>query len=168
MSAIIYFFLLLQCWVDPYRLTFYLFPVVNFFRLIIPNSPWILPLIKAFNIIFISACYVIKTCSLLFFIDAGNNIPNGVNLYTTFLYFLNIFNTLSFSISIWKGFRPLAFPKLSCALIIIVSIVSGICVFLFFFQSLLNGCKYSCLLILVCPCLCWSVESLMNLLLCLC
>ena len=45
-----------------------------------------LMLIRAFLTSF-NSLYVTNTCSVLFFTDAGNNIPNGINLYVTFLCF---------------------------------------------------------------------------------
>ena len=59
-------------------------------------------LIRAFLTLF-NSLHVINTCSASFFMDAGNNIPNVVNLYATFFCFLSMLTTLSSSISFWTG-----------------------------------------------------------------
>ena len=67
---------------------------------------------------------MINTCSVLFFIDAGNNIGNAINLYITFSCFLSALIILSSSISIWTGLSPPAISKFCWARIMIVSISS--------------------------------------------
>ena len=59
---------------------------------------------------------------MLFFRDAGNKSPNGVNLYTAFLYLFNICRILSSSISICTRFSPPAISKFCFAQMITVSI----------------------------------------------
>ena len=75
--------------------------------------------------------HVINTWSLSFFIDAGNTILNGVNLYVRFLCFLSILGTLPSSIFIWIGLSSPTISKFCWARIITVSIGSCIGSFLF-------------------------------------
>ena len=45
----------------------------------------------------LNSLHVINTCSVLFFMDAGNNALNGVNLYITFLcFFKHVNNSIIF------------------------------------------------------------------------
>ena len=76
---------------------------------------------------------MINTCSVLFFIDAGNNIRNAINLFITFSCFLSVLIILSSSI--WTGLSPPAISKFCWARIMIVSISS--CNGSFLFLSIL-------------------------------
>ena len=78
--------LLIQCNINPQKSCFNFVPIINFFRSVIPNSPYILLFIRDFLMLF-SFPQVINFCSVSFFIDGGNRIPNGVNLQAEFLCF---------------------------------------------------------------------------------
>ena len=75
--------------------------------------------------------HVINICSVSFFIDDGNNIPNGVNLYATFFCFLSKLTTLSSSISICAGFNQPTIQNFCLTRTITVSTGSCISNFLF-------------------------------------
>ena len=62
---------------------FILSQLLIFFRSIILSNPYILLLIRAFLKSF-NSLHVMSNSSVLSVMDAGNNIPNGVNLYITF------------------------------------------------------------------------------------
>ena len=98
-------------------------------------------LIRAFLTLF-NSLHVINTCSASFFMDAGNNIPNVVNLYATFFCFLSMLTTLSSSSSFWTGLSSPTISKFCWARIMIVQLVPALVVFLFSLSLSGIGCKF--------------------------
>ena len=75
---------------------------------------------------------VTNICSVLFFIEAGNNKPRGVILYIIFFYFFfNAFRILTSSVSICIRFSLPTMSKFCWALTMIVLISYCISSFLF-------------------------------------
>ena len=139
MFAVIYFFWLLKCCIYSYYWPFNSSQLLIFLGQLFQAIHKFLLLIQAFLTLF-NSLYVINTYSVLFFMDAGSNIPNDVNLYITFLYFLSELIILSSPISIWTWLSPPTISKFCWARILIVPSVDASVVFFSFL--FLSGIDY--------------------------